>query len=99
MIINSLRTPKGDYEKIWCEPAKVLNYSIRLDSLLRGKLNMSGNLDLGPRMIKEAVDELRESNEKLQKDNAKATRTYLVITICATIAASLIGVIVGKALP
>ena len=60
---------------------------------------MSGSLDQGPLMIKAAVDELRESNEKLQKDNAKATRTYLVITICATIAASLIGVIVGKALP
>jgi len=60
---------------------------------------MSGSLDAGPRMIKEDVDELRKSNEKLQKANAGATRTYLIISVCATIEASIIGVVVGRGLP
>lgn len=62
------------------------------------EINMSGSLDAGPRMIKEAVNELRKSNERLQKDNANATRTYLIITVCATIVASIIGVVVGSML-
>lgn len=61
-----------------------------------------GSLDRpsgGESAIAEAIKELTKSNEKLQKDNVKATRTYLVISICATITASIIGVIVGRALP
>ena len=59
----------------------------------------SGSLDApssGSRVIADAVRELRESNEQLQKDNVKTTKSYLKITVIATFASTILGIVIGK---
>ena len=48
------------------------------------------------KIISNAIRELRESNEQLQKDNAKTTKRYQIITILTAIGCTILGVVIGK---
>lgn len=47
------------------------------------------------KIISDAVRELQESIEKLEKDNAKATKFYLKITVITAIGCTILGVVLG----
>lgn len=59
----------------------------------RTRLESDGTAD--SKIISDAIRELRESNKQLQKDNAKATRNYLKITIITVIGCTVLGVVLG----
>ncbi|MCH8833313.1 MAG: hypothetical protein IIA81_03370 [Thaumarchaeota archaeon] len=48
------------------------------------------------KIISNVIRELRESNEQLQKDNAKTTKSYLKITVIATFTSTILGIVIGK---
>lgn len=48
------------------------------------------------KIISNAIRELRESNEQLQKDNAKTTKRYQIITILTAISCTILGIVIGK---
>jgi len=57
------------------------------------RLESDGTADA--KIISDAVRELKESNTKLQEDNAKATRNYLKITVVTAIGCTVLGVVLG----
>jgi len=60
----------------------------------RTRLATDGTAD--SKIISNAIRELRESNEQLQKDNAKTTKRYQIITILTAIGCTILGVVIGK---
>jgi len=60
----------------------------------RTRLESDGSTD--SKIISDVIKELKESNEQLQKDNANATKKYLIITVIATFTSTILGIVIGK---
>lgn len=60
----------------------------------RTRLESDGSTD--SKIISDTIKELKESNEQLQKDNANATKKYLIITVIATFTSTILGIVIGK---
>lgn len=58
------------------------------------RLESDGSAD--SKIISDVIKELKESNEQLQKDNANATKKYLIITVIATFTSTILGILIGK---